>query len=179
VLNCATVSDLIVAKVISGAQTGVDRAALDFAIAAGIEYGGWCPLGGWAEDHPKPPGLLAAYPRLIETPGRDPEQRTGWNVRDSDATLIITGRHVKSPGTDRTLAVAGELGRPHAIVETADPAAASAIDQLLGPLDGDVILNIAGPRESEAPGIYAEAGDVLRRWHTAQVWRRSGGTSTT
>jgi hypothetical protein len=169
----------MIAKLLSGGETGVDRAALDFAIATGIDYGGWCPRGGWAEDLPKPPGVLVAYPRLAETPGRDPEQRTRWNVRDSDATLIITGRLVQSPGTERTISLAHELGRPHAIVETSDPAAAPAIDQLLAPLDGDVVLNIAGPRESEAPGIYTEAGDVLRRWQTAQVWRRSGGTSAT
>ena len=169
----------MVATIVSGGQTGVDRAALDFAIEVGIDYGGWCPLGGWAEDHPKPPGVLIAYPRLAETPGRDPEQRTRWNVRDGDATLIVTGRHVRSPGADRTLSLARELGRPHAIVETADPEAAGAIEELLAPLEGDVTLNIAGPRESEAPGIYIEAGDVLRRWHTAQVWRRSGGISAT
>ncbi|MDX6581682.1 MAG: hypothetical protein QOI10_866 [Solirubrobacterales bacterium] len=169
----------MLARIVSGGQTGVDRAALDFAIATGIEYGGWCPLGGWAEDHPKPPGVLVAYPRLAETPGRDPEQRTSWNVRDADATLIVTGRHVGSPGTERALSVARELGRPHAIVETADPAAVSAVERFLAPFDGDVILNVAGPRETEAPGIYTEAGELLRRWHTAQAWRISGGICAT
>ena len=76
-------------KIISGGQTGVDRAALDAAIERGLSWGGWCPKGGWAEDFPDPPGLLAKYPRLKETPLPHPLQRTEWNVRDSDAALII------------------------------------------------------------------------------------------
>ena len=102
--------------IVSGGETGVDRAALDFAIAMGIDYGGWCPRGGWADDLPRPPGLLRVYPRLNETPASDPEQRTRWNVRDSDATLIITRARVVSRGTERALSVAREFGRPHAVV---------------------------------------------------------------
>ena len=59
--------------IISGGQSGVDRAALDVAIARGIAYGGWCPKGGWAEDLAVPPGLLARYPLLA----RDAERRSG------------------------------------------------------------------------------------------------------
>jgi hypothetical protein len=72
-------------KLLSGGQSGVDRAVLDVALARGIAYGGWCPKGGWAEDFPKPPGVLAKYPQLAETPLVDPAQRTEWNVRDADA----------------------------------------------------------------------------------------------
>jgi hypothetical protein len=79
-------------KVTSGGQSGVDRAALDAAIACGVDYGGWCPRGGWAEDFPQPPGLLANYPRLIETPSADPAQRTEWNVRDANAILSWSTR---------------------------------------------------------------------------------------
>ncbi len=75
--------------VVSGGQSGVDRAALDTAVELGLPYGGWCPRGGWAEDLTEPPGLLARYPRLRATPGSEPAQRTRWNVRDSDATLIL------------------------------------------------------------------------------------------
>ncbi len=168
----------MIAKIVSGGQTGVDRAALDFAIEVGIEYGGWCPFGGWAEDVPNPPGVLRAYPRLAETPGNDPEQRTRWNVRDSDATLIITRADARSPGTERTRSLASELGHPCATLEPGRPAA-TAIDELLGEVDGLVTLNVAGPRESESPGIYAEARELLERWFAVQVARRSGGTSTT
>ena len=76
-------------KLLSGGQSGVDRAVLDVALARGIAYGGWCPKGGWAEDFPKPPGVLAKYPQLAETPLVDPAQRTEWNVRDADACLIV------------------------------------------------------------------------------------------
>ena len=76
-------------QLISGGQTGVDRAVLDVAVERGIAYGGWCPKGGWAEDFPKPPGLLAKYPQLRETPLADPAQRTEWNVRDADACMIV------------------------------------------------------------------------------------------
>src|ERR1700720_4120148 len=78
-------------KLLSGGQSGVDRAVLDVAIALGIDYGGWCPKNGWAEDLPAPPGLLAKYQRLKETPLADPAQRTEWNVRDADACMIVVG----------------------------------------------------------------------------------------
>ena len=76
-------------KLLSGGQSGVDRAVLDAAIERGIDYGGWCPKGGWAEDLTVPPGLLAKYPNLRETPLADPAERTEWNVRDADACMIV------------------------------------------------------------------------------------------
>src|SRR5208282_3413218 len=96
-------------KLLSGGQSGVDRAVLDVALARGIAYGGWCPQGGWAEDFPEPPGVLAKYPNLKETPRADPAQRTEWNVRDADACLIIVdaGGLPVSKGT----ALASELAR--------------------------------------------------------------------
>ncbi|PSQ85488.1 MAG: molybdenum cofactor carrier, partial [Bacteroidetes bacterium QH_2_63_10] len=72
-------------KIISGGQTGVDRAALDAALAFNVPVGGWCPKGRRAEDGQIPD----RYP-LEETPSEAYEQRTAWNVRDSDGTLIIT-----------------------------------------------------------------------------------------
>ena len=67
----------------SGGQTGVDRAALDTARKYGIEICGWCPKGGWAEDYSSPPGLLAEYPELKETPSAGTSQRTRWKRRGS------------------------------------------------------------------------------------------------
>jgi hypothetical protein len=72
-------------RIISGGQIGVDRIALDWAIAHGTQHGGWCPTGRRAED-----GRIPDRYYLQETPSRNYEQRTKWNVRDSDATLIIT-----------------------------------------------------------------------------------------
>src|SRR5262245_41634003 len=88
----------------SGGQSGVDRAALDFALRRGLPYAGWCPRGGWAEGYPSAPGVLAHYPRLSETPSSDPAQRTAWNVRDSHATMILSrgGALAPSPGTELT-----------------------------------------------------------------------------
>lgn len=134
----------------SGGQTGADRAALDAAIAAGIPYGGWCPAGGWAEDEPTPPGLLARYPGLRATPMADPAMRTRLNVRDSDATLIVRPADTVSPGTDLTEEIARELGRP-CLVSTGDPGPALEWLEAIGT---GLVLNVAGLRESEHPGIY-------------------------
>ncbi len=137
-------------RVISGGQTGVDRAALDAAAAAGLPVGGYCPRGRIAEDGAIP----ARYP-LVETPSADYTQRTEWNVREGDGTLILT-RGAPSGGTAFTLELARRLGRPALVLDLAerpDPAAARAFcaDHAIG------TLNVAGPRESGAPGIYAEA----------------------
>lgn len=153
----------------SGGQTGVDRAVLDFALRTARPYAGWCPQGGWAEDHPVPPGLLASYPRLTETPSAEPEQRTAWNVRDSHATLILTYHDAwtRSPGTQQAQRAATLLFlRPCRRVDLAEAHAAAAVRQWLEKvgdlLGGDALhLNIAGPRESESPGIYARALDFL------------------
>jgi hypothetical protein len=149
-------------RIVSGGQTGVDRAALDFAIAHEIPYAGWCPRGGWAEDQPAPPGVLGAYPRLRETPSADPEQRTRWNVRDSDATLIVAlgGGERVSPGTAATEKAAAELGRPLLRLHAGelDPASMRAeLERLLSALGPSPALNVAGPRQSEQPQAYAEA----------------------
>jgi len=145
------------ARLVSGGQTGADRAALDVAVALGLEYGGWCPRGGWAEDHPARPGLLATYPLLRETDSADPATRTRLNVRDSDATLVIPGNEGASGGTALALAVADELGRP---VLTADDL--GAVLSWLARLPGAAItLNVAGPRESEDPGVYRRTRRLL------------------
>jgi hypothetical protein len=152
-------------KVVSGGQTGVDRAALDTAIALGLAYGGWCPRGGWAEDFPTPPGLLARYPGLVETPSRDPAKRTRWNVRDSDRTLILidAGGFDRSRGTVLTLRLARQYHRPHLVVDLDRSDAASRVSAWLGDAAGDFTLNVAGPRESGAPGIYDKARGTLSR----------------
>ena len=151
-------------KIVSGGQTGVDRAALDEAVALGIPYRGWCPKGGWAEDLPDPPGLLALYPNLRETPDRDTRQRTEWNVRDSDALLVLVERAglSASKGTDFAVECAKRLGKPLLILDIdADDALARALDWL-EERHGSSALCVGGPRESEAPGIYAKARPFLR-----------------
>jgi hypothetical protein len=151
--------------IVSGGQSGVDRAALDAAIACGLAYEGWCPQGGWAEDFPKPPGLLTRYPLLLQTPTKDPAQRTQWNVRDADACLILTDASgtAASRGSKLAERVAAHYGKPLLTVDIgasdAAPRARAWLDALLAPR-GDVTpfhLAIGGPRESEAPGIFRKA----------------------
>ena len=154
-------------KIISGGQTGVDRAALDVAIERHLPCGGWCPQGGWAEDLPDPPGVLAHYPFLKETPDRHPLQRTEWNVRDSDATLIITdGQGLgASIGTRRAHEWARQHGKPELVVDADDAKAPGrAAAWLLAQrkrFGTDMTLSIGGPRESEAPGINARARALI------------------
>lgn len=160
-------------KIISGGQSGVDRAALDAALALGIDYGGWCPQGGWAEDFPEPPGVLAAYPRLVETPLAAPAQRTEWNVRDADACLIVIDACALPVSKGSALAheLAGRYRKPLLIVDLDGPdALVQAVDWLRmlrresGP---ELSLTIGGPRESEAPGIYRRTLDFVRGLLTA------------
>ena len=154
-------------RIISGGQTGVDRAALDAAIACGIGYGGWCPRGGWAEDMPSPPGLLRHYPLLRETPTDDPAQRTERNVRDADATLLLVdaGGISASPGTALGHSAAEREAKPVLIIDIttidAPVRAAQWLRALLAAHGADMALGIGGPRESEARGIYARARSLI------------------
>jgi hypothetical protein len=149
---------VVIGRIVSGGQTGVDRAALDAGRRARIPIGGWCPLDGWAEDLTEPPGLLAAYPELQPTGSPDPDVRTRWNVRDSDATLVLVRAGVTSPGAELTVRLATELGRPHLVADVHDT---TAVRHWLATLPSGVVLNVAGPRESEAPGISRDAAALL------------------
>ena len=152
----------MIARIVSGGQTGVDRAALDAGRQAGVPIGGWCPVDGWAEDLTESPGLLAAYPELRSTGSADPAVRTRWNVRDSDATLVLVRAGVASPGSELTVRIAEELGRPFLVADVRDVATVrNWLATLLSTLPEQVVLNVAGPRESEAPGIRAEAAALL------------------
>ena len=154
-------------KIFSGGQTGVDRAALDVAIERGMSWGGWCPKGGWAEDLTEPPGLLAKYPYLRETPDSHPLQRTEWNVRDSNATLIIidsAGLSV-SIGTRRAHEWARQHGKPEFVADVSDikgaERAAAWVQSQKKQFGPGMTLGVGGPRESEAPGIYLAAKKLI------------------
>jgi len=153
-------------KVISGGQTGVDRAALRAARGCGLAIGGWCPPGRTCEAGAIPEDLT-----LIETPedrARDApdvprSMRTEWNVRDSDATLVLRrGEDAgNDPGTEWTARCAERLGRP---LLTCDPTEAGVAARIVAWLDASPIrvLNVAGPSEATQPGIGAEVEAVLR-----------------
>jgi hypothetical protein len=154
-------------KIISGGQTGVDRAALDMAIERNLPWGGWCPKGGWAEDFTDPPGLLAKYPNLHETPDPHPLQRTEWNVRDANATLIITDSQglAISIGTMRAHQWAHQHGKPLVVINAAAPDAADQaavwVREQVKRFGPNMSLGIGGPRESEAPGVYELARGLI------------------
>lgn len=141
-------------RIVSGGQTGADRAALDWAIARGIPHGGWCPRGRRAEDGP----IDRRY-QLEETPSRDYEQRTRWNLRDSDGTLILSRAPGLTGGSAYTARTAERLGKPCLHVH---PGADDA-KQILEWLEKARIrtLNVAGPRSSTDPDIYGYALAVL------------------
>jgi len=144
-------------RVVTGGQTGVDRAALDAALDGGVPCGGWCPAGRWAEDGP----IAARYP-LIETPETDPAFRTRRNVADGDGTLIIVDS-APDQGSRLACAAARELGRARLTVnlsQTAPDAARARVAAWIA-RENIRVLNIAGPRESSAPGIYSRAHDLL------------------
>jgi hypothetical protein len=178
----------MIERIVSGGQTGVDRAALDAARAWGIPCGGWCPAGRGAED-----GIIPDIYPLRETPV-DPRagapadshaERTRFNVRDSDATLIIAPapcRDLKG-GTRTTIDAARELAKPLLVIEldlgeldpgVLDPGeldfGVAPLGEALGRLgewvgsEAVCVLNVAGPRESEHKGISRAARNFLDRY---------------
>lgn len=148
-------------RIVSGGQTGVDRAALDVALSLGIPCGGWCPAGRRAED-----GVIHRRYPLRETVGSDEDERTRRNVADADATLILA-RPPLEGGTALTRDWAERLGKAILVVELGRQAAGreSAAAWLSEHNPG--VLNVAGPRESESPGIYRESKDLLTRLWSA------------
>lgn len=131
--------------IISGGQSGVDRAALDFALASGIKCGGWCPAERIAEDCKIP----LIYP-LKETSSKSYSQRTRKNIKDSDATIVITDQN-HSAGTVLTIRLAKRYKKPFIIIRKIAPKPQEALNWLWA--IKPQIVNIAGPRESESPGL--------------------------
>jgi hypothetical protein len=141
----------------SGGQTGVDRAALDWAIHNQIPHGGWCPKGRLAED-----GTIPARYCLRETPDAAVEQRTEWNVRDSDGTVIFSIEPELQGGSRTTLDAASRHGKPclHLCAENPVIACAESLRNFL--IENRIeVLNVAGPRHSEEPAAAAFATAVL------------------
>ena len=141
-------------KIISGGQTGVDRAALDVALELGIPCGGWCPRGRLAVDGRIP----SRYP-LKETPSADYKERTRMNVLDADGTLILNAGKLGG-GTAYTIEEARENDKPFFIVQLdQSPEPGPVIDWIV---QHDIrILNVAGPRENSQGSIHATASDFL------------------
>ena len=153
-------ADMIFQKIVSGGQTGADRGALEAALALGRPCGGWCPKGRRAEDGRIPD----RYP-LQEHESRAYQARTEANVLDSDGTLVFT-RGKPSGGTALTIRLAQQHKKPLLVVSldgAVQPEAVAAHIRRWGETHRVRVLNVAGPRESEKPGMQRAVEIVMRR----------------
>jgi Circularly permutated YpsA SLOG family len=152
--TAATVKAL---KIISGGQTGVDRAALDVALRHGIECGGWCPAGRLDEF-----GRIPDHYPIQELQGGGFTERTLQNVKDSDGTVVIYPVELRG-GTEQTVRFCLELKRPHELIDASQISTEGAAKLIRDFVDKNKIniLNVAGPRQSEWPEGYAYASRAL------------------
>lgn len=146
-------------KIVSGGQTGADRAALEFALRHGLPHGGWCPRGRRAEDGKIPPRY-----QLTETPERAYAVRTLRNVLDSDATVVFSTAPEIRGGTALTAALAREHNRPllHLHAALTDEQAATCLRAFLAEHRVNTV-NVAGPRASQDPEVADFVTRVLVR----------------
>ncbi len=140
--------------IISGGQSGVDRAALDFAMENNIPCSGWCPAGRIAED-----GIIHDKYPLRETSSSDYSVRTQKNIDDSDGTVVIINNTIDT-GTQLTIDYAKSNNKPLLIIDLAKPKPNTSLQNWL--FQNNILtLNIAGPRESSSSGIYKLAFEFL------------------
>jgi hypothetical protein len=139
----------MIEKIVSGGQTGADRAALDVALRHGFPHGGWCPKGRKAEDGP-----IGGQYQLDETPTANYLQRTEWNARDSDGTVVFTLAKEVSGGSLRTMVFARKHKRPVTHIFRSHQHNPEEALQRFVTEHGIKVLNVAGPRESKEPGIW-------------------------
>jgi putative molybdenum carrier protein len=137
-------------KIISGGQTGVDRAALDAALKAGVNCGGWCPAGRKAED-----GAIPNHYPVTELPESDYTKRTLQNVIDSNGTVIIYFDSL-SGGTEKTLLFCLQQNKPYLLIDATELSSSRSAERIEKFITGNSIatLNIAGPRASNEPLAY-------------------------
>lgn len=134
--------------IISGGQTGAERASLNWAIKHSIPHGGWCPKGRNVDDGPLNTNYL-----LKETPSEENLERTEWNVRDADASVVFTLAAKAAGGSQKTISLARKLKKPYLHLNRGILAVS---EKLIVFLEKHNVkrLNVAGSLESEEPGIY-------------------------
>jgi hypothetical protein len=159
----------MIEKIVSGGQTGVDRAALDVAIELDSPYGGWCPKGRIDEK-----GMIPEkYCRLKEIQGNfttekeNYDTRTKQNIIDSDGTLILVPKIPLPPeirdGTLLTIKEVKKQNEPYLIIDLSQaPSNNATLIDFWAKYHNITTLNIAGPRESTCPGIYNTSLDLLK-----------------
>ena len=145
----------VIKKIISGGQTGADRAALDFAIEHGIPHGGWCPKGRLAED-----GCIDARYQLTETSTKNYPQRTEKNVQDADGTVIFTVSPKLTGGSKKTASLATAYGKPWIHVHGGQHDVPLRLRAFIRN-NQITTLNVAGSRASErAASLCVHEGDT-------------------
>ncbi len=148
----------MIERIVSGGQTGADRAGLDAAIACGIPHGGWCPKGRTAED-----GVIPERYQLTETEGVSYLARTERNVKQSDGTVIFTLGELAG-GSLRTVDFARRHRKPWKHIQLGgigDEQAAEALRRFVTE-QGIKVLNVAGSSESREPGLHQRVQAVVR-----------------
>lgn len=152
---------MMIQKIISGGQTGVDRAALDVSIKLNIPHGGWCPKGRKAED-----GVISAQYNLIETESDDYSERTKANINDSSGTLIVVPSLPLNvnDGTILTIDYVNQVKKPYYILDMMKSHQQEPSVLMWIKKNNITILNIAGPRESQSPGVYFQAYQFLEEF---------------
>lgn len=159
----------MIKKIISGAQTGTDLAALEAAISYGMEYGGWCPQGRINENGkiPEKYSGLTEIPGMFKSEQDNYNARTKYNIRDSDGTLILAPKiplplHIKD-GTLLTIQEVKRQNKPYLILDLSESKEKNA-EKIANWTEKNCIniLNVAGPRESSSPGIYESSLHFLR-----------------
>lgn len=151
---------MLIAKIVSGGQTGVDRGAIEAALERGFPYGGLIPKGRLAEDGQVP----LVFTAMEESTRKDYLFRTEWNVSHSDATVIITNQVPLSGGTKRTADFCKKHNKPCLVLEwpfSTSCGHLNKVSEWILKLSHDIshreelVINVAGPRESKANGIQA------------------------
>ncbi|MFO0904452.1 MAG: putative molybdenum carrier protein [Pirellulales bacterium] len=167
-INSRDMPTVEITRIVSGGQTGVDRGALDAAADLGLAHGGWCPRGRRAED-----GVIPSRYELQETESARYDVRTLRNVLDSDGTLVFCCTEPQG-GTALTVRLARQHARPLCVVDLDQPLDFVALDAWAA-RNAIRVLNVAGPRESNQPGIARAARDALAAWLSRHRVSKSNG----
>lgn len=141
--------------ILSGGQTGVDRAAMDQAMEAGLLCTGWCPKGRKSEDGTIP----ERYP-LVETPSEDYDVRNERNVLDADGVIVVVDG-APDAGTRLTIELAYRHEKPFYLLDLQQPLMPDIVAHWVRKFRIQIV-NIAGPRESHSPGMYDRSAEVLK-----------------